>query len=90
MAAASRVMGVVEVVGAVGGKHDVMVDLSGVWSFFPKVNGVVRMLVMCLVSSSKGLCVVCEFTCDWFNERLSRAMRLRRMDLSRSVMARLF
>ena len=49
MAAASRVVGAVEVVGAIGCKHSVMVNRSGVYSFVSKVDGVVNMLLMCFV-----------------------------------------
>jgi len=46
MAVASRVMGVVELVGAICGEHDVMVDSSGACSFVSKVGGVIKRLVM--------------------------------------------
>ena len=65
MAVASRVMGVVELVGAICGEHDVMVDSSGACSFVSKVGGVIKRLVMHLALSSDGVCVVCDYLCNW-------------------------
>jgi hypothetical protein len=53
---------------------------------FPKWVGIaVMILVVCLVSSQYGLCVVCGCDCGWVNVELCRARRLRRMVMLRSV-----
>jgi len=51
-------------VGTGGGKHMAVFDFSNVRSLTYKLGGVVRMLVMCIVSSSYGLCAACAFDND--------------------------
>jgi hypothetical protein len=85
MAVHSRVLETAVVVGACSGMPRLMFDCIGVCSFVSRMGGVVGMLMFCLVSSSIGLCVVCEVDNDWVNLRLSRARRLRRVPILRRV-----
>ncbi len=61
------------VIDSRGGNPRLMVDRSDVCIFVSIMGGVVRMLIMCLISSLIGLCVMFGVGCDWIDLRLSRA-----------------
>ena len=65
--------------GSVGSRPRLTVDLMGVWNSVSRMGGVVRMLIMCLVSSFSVVTVVFGDACDWVDLRLSLARCLRRM-----------
>ena len=46
-------------------KHSAMFDRRGTWRFVYSLEGVVRMLITCLFSSSYGMYAVYKFDCNW-------------------------
>jgi hypothetical protein len=63
ISAQSRVFGVVVVVGAGVGKHNMTFGLNGASTFVSRLDGVVRMLIMCLFILPDMLCLLGESAC---------------------------
>ena len=67
------------------GSHNVILASEGVCSYVSSLGGIVRMLMICFLSSSIVLFVLCESWCIRVFETLSQARRLSCMARLRSV-----
>ena len=81
MAVLSSTLEAFDVDGSVGSSPRLTVDLMGVCNSVSIMDGVVKMLIMCLVSSLSVVNVVFGGVCDWVDLRFILARCLRRMAL---------